>query len=337
MNVQAEGKYKAAGERLRSAPDDLETLKSFAEAARGFDRRDEALAALKAAYQRRPTPELYTELRSICTYPEFQAIAPPASLATAPQKQSGTGAEILPRKAFPLLLDQVIFYPVQDGLSVFILVCCGLALALGDLLIGYAGILGLSAAVVFWGVAFGYFWSVLHASGMGEKHTRGWPDLADPSQLGTAVGMYIVVSLFCFLPSLAPILIPLINGDELTLAHFGGAILLGLLGVAYYPMALMIAGFTQDATQLFNVAAGARSIAKIAGDYLICLGFFIATYIALIAIRIGLNVVKSSGNVPMIIVLTLFASVVYGYFVIVQMRAAGLLYYSREKDLGWFQ
>jgi hypothetical protein len=152
MNTQAEGKFRAAQMKLGAKPDDLATLKEFAEAARGFDKRDDALAALKAAYERRPTTELYAELRAICTYPEFQAIKPPPE-SGAPKVQVGTGAEVLPHKPFPMLLDQVIFYPVQNGLAVFILVCCTILMAAGDLL-RLAGPLGVAGWLILWGVAY---------------------------------------------------------------------------------------------------------------------------------------------------------------------------------------
>jgi hypothetical protein len=391
MNTQAEAKYRAAQQKLAAKPDDLATLKEFAEAARGFDKRDAALDAMKAAYGKRPTPELYAELRSICTYPEFQAIkAPPES--GAPKVQAGTGAELLPRKPFPLLLDKVIFYPVQDGLSVFILICCTILMAAGDLL-RLAGPLGVGATLILWGVAYAYFWSVLHSSGMGERDTRGFPDFTDPGSLGTAVGQYFMVLIVCFGPAFlwlflsvyisasperdydppeqvqmeaspepdeeesgeeaaapamrqeAPPQRPAVSreheetGGMLARGLFIllGAIALFFLGVLYYPMALMLAGFTHSTGELFNLPAALRSIAKISGDYLICLGFFIGSYILVAVVVWVLNVAAGGMPWPLRIGVIFVGWSINTYLFIMQMRTAGLLYYAREKDLGWFQ
>src|SRR5262245_39137179 len=151
MSIHAEGKYRAAKERLSGAPDDLGALREFSVAARAFGKRPEALDALKAAYAKRPTPELYTELRMVCTFPEFQAIAKPPESGAAPAGPAASGAELLPRRPFPLLLDQVIFYPIQDGQSIFILICCSLMLGIGNIVWALAGPLGLAAAVILAG------------------------------------------------------------------------------------------------------------------------------------------------------------------------------------------
>lgn len=392
MNTQAEAKFRAAQQKLAAKPDDLATLKEFAEAARGFDKRNDAMDALMAAYKRRPTPELYSELRSICTYPEFQAIKPPLE-SGAPKTQAGTGVEILPRKAFPMLLDKVIFYPVQDGLSVFILICCTFLMAAGDLL-RLAGPLGISATLILWGVAYAYYWSVLHSSGMGEKDTRGFPDFTDPGSLGTAVGQYFMVMVVCFGPAILWwLLLPAFfsssperdydpseqvqmetspetdeesSGEEEVappkrqeappkhravprerdevkgalakgLFFLLGSIALFILGVLYYPMALMLAGFTHSAGELFNLPAAVRSIMKISGDYLICLGFFIGSYILVAVVVIVLNVAAGGLPWPVRFGVVFVGWSINTYLFIVQMRTAGLLYYAREKDLGWFQ
>ena len=294
---------------------------------------------MKAAYGRRPTPELYAELRSICTYPEFQAIAKPPETGAPPPPQPGTGAELLPRKKFPLLLDQVIFYPVQNGMAVFILIVCTFLITAGHLMLQYAGLLGYGAAIILWGVAYAYYWSVLHSSGMGEKETRGWPDYSDPSSLGTAVGQYFMVNAVCFGPAVLMLFYPLFFDSVPGLLNVVGAIVLFLAGVVYYPMALMLAGFTHGVGELFNLPAAIRSIFKIPGDYLICLGFFVGSYLLVIIILVILNVTSASTTapLPLKIVLTLFGQFINTYLFIVQMRTAGLLYYAREKDLAWFQ
>lgn len=338
MNPQAESRFRAAREKLAAAPDDLASLRQFAEAARGFDRRDDALDAMKAAYQRRPTPELYAELRSICTYPEFLAIAKPPENPDAPARQVATGAELLPRKAFPLLLDQVIFYPVQDGLSVFILVTCTLLMALGHLF-GFAmGGLAFAGAVICLGIVFGYLWSVMHASGMGEKQTRGWPDITQPEEFGSAIVQYMMVWLICFGPALLLLFWGSFSDEGPSMVNVLGALALAGIGVAYFPMALMLSGFTQNFWEAFNFPSAVRSIGRMPLDYFICLGFFIITWVIVFVIE-GFIRFHLIGDAPFLmkIALAIFLQGINVYLLIVQMRTVGLLYYAREKDLGWFQ
>ena len=337
MSTQAEGKFDAARQRVAKAPDDLAALREFAEAARGVGKRPEALEALKAAYQRRPTPELYQELRQICTYPEFQALAKPPDSGAAPPPQAGSGAELLPQKPFPLLLGNVLYYPIQDGTSIFILVCCSVMIGVASVLPRYAGLLGGGAGVILAGFPFAYFWTVVTSSGMGERHSRGWPDVSDPAELSEAFGRWFMVSVACFGPAILLLLWPSLHDEDPGMIHVLGSIGLGFLGIIYYPMALMLAGFTHDVWQIFNVPAAVRAIAKIPGDYLVCLIFFVISYVVVVVLEVILHVIASEAKPPVWITLAIISRVIDTYLVLVQMRTVGLLYYSREKDLGWFR
>jgi len=47
--------------------------------------------------------------------------------------------------------------------------------------------------------------------------------------------------------------------------------------------------------------------------------------------------VAQKAPIPVWVALSLFAQTASVYLLIIQMRTVGLLYYAREKDLGWFQ
>jgi uncharacterized membrane protein len=127
------------------------------------------------------------------------------------------------------------------------------------------------------------------------------------------------------------------SGATKTVIVIVAAIALFFLGVLYYPMALMLAGFTQSIAELFNLPAAIRSIAKISGDYLICLGFFIGSYLLVAVVLFVLNVAAAGLPWPVRFGIVFIGWCINTYLFIVQMRTAGLLYYAREKDLGWFQ
>lgn len=338
MREKEEARYRAARARLAAAPDDLDALKEFAEASKGGDRRTEGLDALQAAYKRNPSHPLYAALRSICTFPEFQAIPPPPEDAgPAPEAKSSAGQEILPRRAYPLMLDQVIFYPVQDAMSAMILICCSLIFAVASVLASRAGVLGLAAAAAISGYAFAYLWTVVASSGVGEKRSPGWPDFTDVWELFGAFGQWVMVWVACLGPALVLLIYGVTRDGGLGVVIPIGVIGLALLGMAYYPMALMLAGFTHDMWQVFNFPSGYRTILRMPGDYLICLGFFLSGYLAVVVIELALIYVADRMPLAPWIVIMAMCRVLGTYLLIVQMRAAGLLYYSREKDLGWFQ
>ena len=337
MKEREEARYRAARARLEAAPDDLEALREFAEASKAVDRRSDGLDALQAAYKRHPSHPLYAALRSICTYPEFQAIAPPpAEAGPSPETKVVSGQEVLPRKPFPLMLDQVIFYPVQDGGSVFILLCCSLLFAAASYVARF-GCFGVVAAAAIAGYAFAYLWMVVTSSGMGVKGSPGWPDFNGFGELFGAFAQWVMIWVACLGPALALLVYGLIRaqgpGPVIPFAVIG----LLLLGLAYYPMALMLAGFTHDLWQVFNFPSGQRSILRMPGDYLICLGFFLSGYLAVIVIELALIYVANRMPLLPWIGIMAMCRVLDTYLLIVQMRSVGLLYYVREKDLGWFQ
>ena len=337
MREKEEARYRAARARLAAAPDDLVALKDFAEAAKAVDRRSEGLDALQAAYKRNPSHALHSALRSICTFPEFQAIPPPPEEAgPAPDTRSLTSLETIPRRAYPLMLDQVVFYPVRDGASIFILLGCSLLLAVGSFCSRF-GCLGWVFAAAISGYAFAYLWTVVASSGVGEKTTPGWPDFSGVWELFGAFGRWVMVWVACLGPALALLIYGIARGEGPGLVVPIGVIGLALLGLAYYPMAIMLAGFTHDMWQVFNFPSGYRSILRMPGDYLICLGFFISGYLAVVVIELALIYVAQRMPLGPWIAIMAMCRVLDTYLLIMQMRAVGLLYYAREKDLGWFQ
>ena len=107
------------------------------------------------------------------------------------------------------------------------------------------------------------------------------------------------------------------------------------LGTLYFPMALLLNGFSQRFATAFNLSVGFRGIRTMGGDYALCSGFFLLAHGTWILLEIwwvgatprGLNGARMETSA-----ITSFVGL---YLSVVQMRALGLLYRKHQERLGW--
>jgi len=312
---------EAARARLAGSPDDPAALRAFAEAARDAGRRDEGVATVRRAYLRKPTREVYALLREICTFPEFQDVDPPEKPPPIPPVSEALAKDRIEWKPYALLLDQILFYPVRSGTGIFVLVSGALLVSVAQLKIGgcLTGIVNSYLAV--------YLWSVLRESAYGGRSNPGWPDFESFFDIVRAYLRWLMVTLGCF----GPFLFVILSGH--TWLHIAAASVLLLAGAFYFPMALLVVGFSENGFNVINAPVVFGSIRRIARDYFICVGFVVGSYIASIALEIGLRFAMAHSPAWLAILFMIRALNVY--MLILQMRAIGLLYFVRSKDLGW--
>lgn len=330
---------EAARAQLAEAPDDLEVLKAFATAAKHADRREEAVAAAREAYARKPSRPLYEFLRGLCTYPEFQSVPPPPDEVSpdAPKLAGGElGRDLVTWRPYSRMLDEVVLFPVSDSTGAIILISS--AVLIGGFSCLPAG--GLFA--LFFQLALaGYYWNVLSASGAGHRHNPGWPDFAD---LWEMVGLHlrwIGITALCFLPAATAAGSALLAfSNQSTSAALGlgaGAFALLILGCFYYPMALMLAGFSHSVFAALDLPLAIASIRRIPGDYLL------AALIVLVCLGLAVAAGMTAGvfwrvaPLPLVIMAAVLHQGVQVYLAVLIMRAVGLLYYARARDLAWFE
>ncbi len=327
---------EAARAQLAQAPDDPGALACFVEAAKAADRRDEAVSVLRAAYARRPGPELYAQLRRICTFPEFQLVPPPPGMEAADAARVSVGSparDVIPRRPYGRMLDDIALYPVRDSTGLTILLasvaCLTVASYISSLLV-----LVLEMFLV------GYYWNVLASSGVGERHNPGWPDGLDFWEVFRVYLRWALATLVCFLPAYVFFIMAataLAGPNAAVPWALVGAGLAGLVfGALYYPMAMMMVGFGHSWLEVFNLRVAIPSIARIFGDYLLCAAAVAGSWILHTVIRAGVRWV-AKGVLPVEIAAVAVGYVLVIYLFTMQMRAIGLLYYAREHDLGWFE
>ena len=106
-----------------------------------------------------------------------------------------------------------------------------------------------------------------------------------------------------------------------------GAALLG--GAAYYPMSILAVSMF-DTIGAMNPLVVVPAMFRAAKEY--------ATVLVLMAVIFGLKLGGEyvAGLLKIPFLPTFIASALGLYFLIVQMRMLGLMYYARREDLGWF-
>ncbi len=122
------------------------------------------------------------------------------------------------------------------------------------------------------------------------------------------------------------------------LGHPGFQLLLGgllVLGTLYFPMALLLNGFSQKFSTAFNFGVGLRGIRTMGLDYAVGCVYFLLAHAAWILLEIywvgptprGLNGSRMGTSA-----VTSFAGL---YLSVLQMRALGLIYRKHQERLGW--
>jgi len=239
------------------------------------------------------------------------------------------------RQAFARLLTSAFAYPLRGsgwmlilgGTSLLVLVDLALSFA------GFAGILGLLAMLILslfgGGYIFSYLKSVILTSAQGSDEMPDWPDFND---WGTDVILPFFQCLglltFCFGPTLGLLVYAGLQGNS-QLAI--GAIGLGLLGVGYFPMAML-------GVSMFDGLVG-LSPAVVAPSIVIVLGHYVVATAVLVTISTAgaALVVLMEWLVPVPVVSGLLGYPVFFYAIVVESRILGVLYRTNEPRLGWFR
>ena len=185
---------------------------------------------------------------------------------------------------------------------------------------------GLTAALVGGGYLWAYMMKIIRSSAKGDEELPDWPDLGDfwNDIVVPFFGVLIVV-VCAFVPA----------GVYFLVGSRGGGLsapvllALGACGFLYIPMALItltIFGLGGALNPIFVVV----SILKVFWQY------FVACVV--LAVLVGLRVVGAAYFARY--GLFMWAAVdglVSFYFLVVEMRILGLIYYANEDRLGWFK
>ena len=223
-------------------------------------------------------------------------------------------------------------FPFKGDGTIF-LICGAVFLGVLELLSRYGGLLGLGLQVIYWGYLFSFMQRLVQTAGQGRDEWVSWSIVTDFYQdIVQPFFQILLITIVCFAPAailafvwqidlLAP------QGVELWQGIAFGAALLG--GAAYYPMSILAVSMF-DTIGAMNPLVVVPAMFRAAKEY--------ATVLVLMAVIFGLKLGGEyvAGLLKIPFLPTFIASALGLYFLIVQMRMLGLMYYARREDLGWF-
>jgi hypothetical protein len=212
-----------------------------------------------------------------------------------------------------LLLGAAIFFAILDAAARFIS-------ALGLYLFS---IFALLASLIALGYLVACIQKVVTSSAQGEETLPSWPDVSNGfDDIVVPFLQFLGVLAFCFAPAL---LLSTLMDDSLQWL----VIPLFLLGLSYFPMALL-AVLTLDTVGALHPKLILTSIFRIPLLYLS------ACILLFILLATGFFVSQFAGSIPIPILPLFISHFIFLYFLVVQMRVLGIMYYSNRDRLGWF-
>lgn len=223
-------------------------------------------------------------------------------------------------------------YPLKDPL----------ALALTAVLYGLLSLFGIYGRIAASGLLFGYISHAIRRVSMGYIDEGPSPDLSDPADLiFEAFKLGVAIALVTFGPLVAVILWGFGSGfSDLTLGDLlttGIGMVLGLLwALFYYPMALLVGGYTSSFVATANPLVGLATMTRLGLDYVkayvMLLGIYILQTIAVAIlgnIGEGFNAINTLMGAVGYLVQYILQGAVWFYASMVMAGLLGLLLYKR--------
>ncbi|HQR40521.1 MAG TPA: hypothetical protein PLF26_19215 [Blastocatellia bacterium] len=154
-------------------------------------------------------------------------------------------------------------YPLKDPLG----------LAVTAVVYGILSLFGIYGRFIALAILFGYITNAIRRVAMGRYDDGPAPDLSDPSDLIFETGVLgLGIGIVVFGPLVAVILFGISAFDEFSyqaLATTGIGVLIAFgWAVFYYPMALLVAGYTNDFWSVINPLVGLATMQKMGFTYL---------------------------------------------------------------------
>jgi len=200
-------------------------------------------------------------------------------------------------------------------------------------LVDFLGTYSLYLQIVYIGYTFAYLQRVIHTAAQGSDEAADWPDISEFWQdimvpFFQTVGLFIV----CFGPSIGLAFwagfdaVKSGDADPVKMMLIIPAI---IAGAAYYPMALLALAMF-DSIVSANPLVVIPAMIRVPLEYLVVLILFAIIF----AVKIAEGFLAELISVP--VLPDLIVAGVGLYFLTLQGRALGLMYYAKREKLGWF-
>ena len=186
------------------------------------------------------------------------------------------------------------------------------------------GILALFSA----GYLCAWLQKILFATAEGEDDVPGWPDFMDwKDDIVMPFRLAIAAAVASFGPAFGYLIFHAVNDSEMRLPVLFPLFALGFI---YFPMALLAVAMSNNWLAV-NPLVVMPAIARLNLQYVVaCLVFFGMVLVRFVSESL-LHAV-----LPIPVLPGLISSFIALYFLCVEMRLLGLLYFTNKKRLGWF-
>ena len=232
-------------------------------------------------------------------------------------------------------LPGVFAYPCAQG-GVLLLIGGTILFWLLDLakfVVRFAGILGLVAGVLLFvfssGYLFAYMQRLLVSSSQGDETLPGWPEFSEWwSDIIRPLLLWAFTLAVCFAPPVIYMVLKVRAGEEMNLMILYP---LAVFGFLYFPMALLAVALSDNFLAL-NPLVVLPAILKVPGQYVVA----VVMFFVLVAVRhFSERLLRAVLPVP--VVPGLLVGFLALYFLAVEMRVLGLLYFTNRNRIAWFR
>jgi len=227
------------------------------------------------------------------------------------------------RTLFQALPDILKFPLGADGL---------LLLMIGTIVymvLDFAAQFSIPVAIIASGYLFAYVQKIVISTANGDESLPPWPDFSEWwLDLLRPCLMFVLALVVSFLPAILYLLWSISGGQEMSLSGLFPMIAWGMI---YLPMCILAIGMTDD----FTAASPLVVIPSISRLYI---QYFFATFMlfSMVACRfVAENLFTAYISVPY--VPTLLTAIVSLYFLTVEMRLLGVMFFVNKRNLSWYR
>jgi hypothetical protein len=227
-------------------------------------------------------------------------------------------------RSFWKCVPELLKYPVtREGLPLLLI---GTVL---DVMLDFAASFSLRIAIIAAGYLFAYMQKIIIASANGEEDLPGWPEFSDIfNDIIRPCFMMVWTFVVSFGPAVAYMIHCVTTGHDMNMSVLFPLYAWGFL---YFPMALLAVAMA-DSFMAVNPLVVLPSITRLSLQYIVVCGLFFG----MVAVRfVSQRLLEIHVGVP--ILPMVIASFISLYFLAVEMRMLGTVYYLNRRRLGWFR
>jgi hypothetical protein len=191
--------------------------------------------------------------------------------------------------------------------------------------------------VILGGYIAQWLWEILTSTAQGRHVAPGAPLSGPVHELVGNFFRFFGALVVAFAPAAIYSAVLFCNDSPPGGPAGAGAALLALAGMLYYPMALLLIGFSERWSEALHLVFAVRSIRRIGWDYLLCCIFFFVTFGVSTAVEAGIAVLPGGAGFEVRFLARFAAVFVEVLLYAIQMRAVGLVYLANKDKLGWFR